>query len=429
MTLRSWAWNTSRSVRNYSKKSIPQNVEAGRTNYPDAFFEKDTHPEDNQELDDVFLNLARMRIQPQVDPAAKKVSTSAGDLPLSPLMNPEFLAARRKYAQPKAKVDTSKHGKMEKQLARNPYAWALAGPVRFDPSTQRVLPRFFLQDFAYVSHPETMKPWMVPVSLMSEGDKKAAAEEAACDTDQPDGAFTSYPSRHCYDEDVDYNLSAVRKGKPRGLPRPSSPTSYILCRRDVLKGIAVTNNDHNKAPREAKPMIYRAFKGRMAAMARVENPDKVVYRSDMDTYVLDLMRARTMEQLMHYASMSDSPLLPKNCLMRCEGHWDQVPTTHIHRGCVLWMGDCEDNEVKRPEEYQTVRLQGVKIGGVLPVHDLTVLLGPENVKKLRVGSKMFSEGSTFLLGGPHSTRLQMKLWKLQGYLTSYKTENWMWTGN
>lgn len=130
MRLRSWAWNTSRSVRNYSKKIAPRNVEAERSDAPGVLAEKDRHPEDRQELDNVFLNLARMRIQPQVDSAAKRVHTSAGDLPLSPLMNPAYLAAKRKYqnVEPKAKVDYSKHGKMEKQLARNPYG-ALEQPL------------------------------------------------------------------------------------------------------------------------------------------------------------------------------------------------------------------------------------------------------------------------------------------------------------
>lgn len=449
MRLRSWAWNTSRSVRNYSKKIAPRNVEAERSDAPGVLAEKDRHPEDRQELDNVFLNLARMRIQPQVDSAAKRVHTSAGDLPLSPLMNPAYLAAKRKYqnVEPKAKVDYSKHGKMEKQLARNPYAWALAGPVRDECITRYMLPRFFLQDFAFIKHPQTKRPWMVPVSLMSESDKDAEAhgdfEEAArfkaasdgshalkldsstegssrlnteCDTDQPDDAFTSSPSRD-HREGGGHNLAAARKGKPRGLPRPASPTAHALCRYDVLRMISPSGD--RPSARGNQSWQSKRFRGRMASMAKIEDPNNVVFRADMDTYVLSLMRARTMEQLMHYARICDAPVRPKKYLLRCEGHWDQVQTHTTHRGCVLWMGDCGKKKVKRPGEFETVRLQGVKIGGGLPVHDLTVLLGPENVKKLRIGSRIFSEGSTFLLGGLPSTRLQMKLWKLQGYLASH----------
>ncbi|KAI6381487.1 hypothetical protein MCOR25_001180 [Pyricularia grisea] len=435
MRIRSWVWNTSRSVRNYSKKIIHRNVEAELNNSPDVLAQENTYSDDSRELDDVFLKLARMRIQPQVDTATKKVHTLLGDLPLSPLMNPEYLAARRKYAEPKAKVDYSKHGKLEKQLARNPYARALAGSMREDAITKTVLPRFFLQDFAYVPHPETEAPWMVPVSLMSESDKETEAQEIAhghgspavksasltegsswlngFDTDQPDDAFTSSPSQH-HDHGSGHNLSAVRKGRPRGLPRPASQTSYTLCRREVLKQL-LTNIPRGRS--KSRVVV------RMAARAQAENPNTVVYRADMDTYVLELMRERTMEQLMHYAHICDAPVKPKRYIVRCEGHWDQVQTQaqmQTHRGCVLWMGDCDDKEVKRPGEFETVTLQGVKLHGVLPVHDLTVLLGPENVKRLRVGSIMFSEGSTFLLGGQPSTRLQMKLWKLQGYLASYR---------
>lgn len=58
----------------------------------------------------------------QVDPSDKTVKTAIGKLPVSPLMDPAFLEARRRYKMPK-RVDspTAKKSKVRRALDRNPY--------------------------------------------------------------------------------------------------------------------------------------------------------------------------------------------------------------------------------------------------------------------------------------------------------------------
>ncbi|TPX08710.1 uncharacterized protein E0L32_009772, partial [Thyridium curvatum] len=88
-------------------------------------------------------------------------------LPLSPVTNDEIAKARYKYRHP-----TPNHAKedgafdpllnLHRLLKRNPYAYALASPVRHCPVTNTTLPVFFHQQFKLVAHTETGEPWWMP---------------------------------------------------------------------------------------------------------------------------------------------------------------------------------------------------------------------------------------------------------------------------
>ncbi len=57
----------------------------------------------------------------QIDPENKTVKTVVGDLPISPLMDPAFHHARRKFTEPKPRATEHKPTKFQRRLARNPY--------------------------------------------------------------------------------------------------------------------------------------------------------------------------------------------------------------------------------------------------------------------------------------------------------------------
>ncbi len=57
----------------------------------------------------------------QVDPENKTVKTVVGDLPISPLMDPAFHQARRRFTEPKPRITEHKPTKFQRKLARNPY--------------------------------------------------------------------------------------------------------------------------------------------------------------------------------------------------------------------------------------------------------------------------------------------------------------------
>lgn len=61
-------------------------------------------------------------------PEVKRIQTAAGDLPISPLMDPEWMEAtsRHKTPKPKAKSALQKNGRFRKKLLMNPYGQSLA---------------------------------------------------------------------------------------------------------------------------------------------------------------------------------------------------------------------------------------------------------------------------------------------------------------
>jgi hypothetical protein len=96
--------------------------------------------------------------QPQSIPYRRRA------LPLSPFMDPNIVAAREKPHLPK--IRPGKNPTLfQQQLSRNPYALALATPVRRCQITKTALPKYFLQDFALMAHPKKGNPWWVPTSL------------------------------------------------------------------------------------------------------------------------------------------------------------------------------------------------------------------------------------------------------------------------
>ncbi|KAK7446419.1 hypothetical protein CaCOL14_010829 [Colletotrichum acutatum] len=156
----------------------------------------------------------------QIDKENKKVRTSAGDLPISPVMDPVWMDVRTRYRTPKprpksksAKVrDHSlsspgeapvKHryrtrmgldkktqsprliimnklpngGRFRVKLEQNPYVHALASPVRFCPVTGTSLPKYFLQNFKAVTNPDTQGHWFIPGDVEVSWTHKDAMEE------------------------------------------------------------------------------------------------------------------------------------------------------------------------------------------------------------------------------------------------------------
>ena len=52
---------------------------------------------------------------------------------------------------------------------------------------------------------------------------------------------------------------------------------------------------------------------------------------------------------------------------------------------------------------------------------VSLLLGDEYAAKVRSEAAVFGEGSIFMLAGRRTVDVQMKLWKLQGFLADYKS--------
>ncbi|KAK0371546.1 hypothetical protein CLIM01_11098 [Colletotrichum limetticola] len=156
----------------------------------------------------------------RIDKKNKKVKTSAGDLPISPVMDPVWMDVRTRYRTPKPRPKSKsdkvrdyslsssgaaprKHkyktrmgkdkktqsprlivrnklpngGRFRVKLEQNPYVHALATPVRFCPVTGTSLPKYFLQNFKAVTNPDTQGHWFIPGDVEVSWTHKDAMEE------------------------------------------------------------------------------------------------------------------------------------------------------------------------------------------------------------------------------------------------------------
>lgn len=145
---------------------------------------------------------------------------------------------------------------------------------------------------------------------------------------------------------------------------------------------------------------------------------RATWRGDMDSFLLELMRRRVVESLLHFAAISEKEDR-KKYLVKCET-WDSVRELK-HRGCLLFLGRPDGAPSAPaadivPPRLSTMTIEGVKWGWKLAVHNLLVLLGEEHSARLRRDSELLRDGSLYLLGRQATVKLQMLLWKLQGYM-------------
>ncbi|KAJ9134616.1 hypothetical protein NKR23_g10031 [Pleurostoma richardsiae] len=316
-------------------------------------------------------------------------------------MDPVYQEATQRFKKPKAREQARRQTKFQRQLARNPYAQALATPSRHCPVTRITLPRFFLQDFRIVEHPESKQPWWVPASLAP-----TRPAPAQLPSDGHDAPKSTRDGDH---ETGGSSTTARRHGQAR----------YVLSRRSLLESFMKPGTSYHRGQKRLQAMSSNPQQQALAGRA--------VWREDMDDLVLELMRRRIVEELLFMAEMSANQ---GRKYVRRLGGWNEI-RADVHRGCVLWIDGTSTEEVDErdgahdarttdgPGEFATVDLEEVKRDAKLPVHNLVSLLGREQVYRLRQGSPTFREGTLFLLSRQRTIDLQLKLWKLQGYLATF----------
>ncbi|KAL2162863.1 hypothetical protein VTH06DRAFT_6699 [Thermothelomyces fergusii] len=388
----------SQRARNFHPSSIKSNNEG-----PGASREA------SPSLNDAYLNV-------EVESDKKIVKTAVGELPLSPLMDPAFHEARLRFTKAKPARTEYKLTKFQRHLRRNPYARALATPVRRCPITSVALPNFFLQRFSLIAHPETKAPWFVPQDLETRAPVKPPAAEAqrpdaiqggreAADGPSPEATHESPEDGGETGQKADGPTPGTRNLQKQG------PSAYTLSSQSLLQEL-----QRNKSPYFA---LYRKLLrmsdhgitklGSLISMA--------TWRSDMDAVVLELLRRRVVEGLCHFSNMTETA--GREYVVKCES-WDDAKNLK-HRGCLLYLGPPEGSSSGStpgdvPPRLSVMDMGPVKFGAKLAVHSLPELLGEEHVSRLRRESALLRDGSLYLLARQATVNLQMMLWKLQGYM-------------
>jgi hypothetical protein len=153
--------------------------------------------------------------------------------------------------------------------------------------------------------------------------------------------------------------------------------------------------------------------------------EKAVWRTDMDTFVLELMRRRVVDGLVYLIERK------RGYLAGCVD-WDDAKRAGRQQAAILWIGSASSDGQEAADsesEAQPIRSQLLEEAGppsfatltiskdkphMVPVHNLLTMLGAEHLAELR---KRGVSGDLLVLKHKRITvGVQMKLWKLQGYL-------------
>ena len=164
---------------------------------------------------------------------------------------------------------------------------------------------------------------------------------------------------------------------------------------------------------KSKGKLNAAFLAQRSGMAVSPNIKNAVFRQDMGDVLLDMMRNKAVNALIKRTEESLSPV--DKFVAGCD-IWDDIKAVK-NRGCVLWLPKEDDTG----SQYPTWDVEGAKYGQKIPVHNLSLLLGDEQVTRLKESSPIFREREILVLKywkSESMVRLHLLLWRLQGYLAA-----------
>lgn len=164
---------------------------------------------------------------------------------------------------------------------------------------------------------------------------------------------------------------------------------------------------------KSKGKLNAAFLAQRSGMAVSPNIKNAVFRQDMGDVLLGMMRRKTVNALI---KRTEESLSPADKFVAGCNTWDDIKAVK-NRGCVLWLPKEHDTG----PQYPTWDVEGAKYGQKMPVHNLSLLLGEEQVARLKASSPIFRERDILVLKywkSESMVRLHLLLWRLQGYLAA-----------
>lgn len=275
----------------------------------------------------------------------------------------------------------------QKRLLRNPYALALAKPVRMCALTRTWLPRSFLQPFEPLPHPDTNELWYLPRDL--------SARVPRDERDETDTNKRTHPGRR----------------------------NYVLADQELLQA------------------VNKKGSGLTGGWSRFTNPTiepgaKLRWRSDMDEFVCKMMRKKVEGELVALMKWNKGQVAHAKT-------WDAV-VKKKQMGALLWLGPYrgERTDPLEPqaegEAAENLPQQPPKASPItdengpgplatisyppywekkLPMHNLVMLLGQEGVDSLRAQfPNIMCHEFVVVKDKQETVSVRQWLWKLQGFL-------------
>ena len=371
-------------------------------------------------------------------------------------------------------------------------AHALITPIRRCQLTEARLPSYFLLGFGVTKHPTTGAQWHLPriavdplltpqrnealpeISLQHENADAPTEIEPTVDGSQnvkapENDAIITKPTEIKNLDDLPpkepsgklpLNSSTVKRTVPQELklklrsPVPDTRTgssSYFICSQPALKLLSDLN------PKTRMRVIPAAWKSDSWIKA-----NKLVWRKDMDEFVLELQRKKTLALLKLLASSRGG------YVVSCAGY--KSVDAHRQVAAVLWLGASEPAKTPRSRKPTTDSATSIvpqELKGNLsspgtapllregmsadhnptlqadaaaseeseppfyamvkhkshfiPIYNLPVLLGFEHLAHLRATGPCLRGTIAVIKKKQRTVRAQMELWKLMGYMAQTET--------
>jgi hypothetical protein len=169
---------------------------------------------------------------------------------------------------------------------------------------------------------------------------------------------------------------------------------------------------------------YKRFPSNRLKDSKQFPENKIRFRADADTFILELMRRRTVEELVHVSSLEKGYIVP--CGYEKENDLSPIDCAKGKKnvGAILWMGKSTAaatmDDMPEPGEFATVGLPNGR-REKMPVHNLKTLLGEKHLTDLRNKTQgKFGTEVVVLRTKRVTINVQLRLWKLQGYRATYE---------
>lgn len=252
-------------------------------------------------------------------------------------------------------------------------AQVLASPSRCCPLTKTRVPSDCLQSFKLMPHPATSDPWWVPPDLSP--------------------TLPSQPPTS--------GLSTSASGQTTGAIR--GPTVYTLSRKDFLHGFSGASGKYRRG--------FRSFLRVSDSPGLTSTLGRAVWREDMENHILELMRRRIYEEILHLSSLTEG--YGRQYLVSLRS-LDQLASLH-QLGCVFTAGSHGEQNGSRGHRRLSLVIDETSETLSLPVYNTCKLLGEVYTTRLRERSTVFRGATAVVLRGTRTISLQKRVWKLQAY--------------
>ncbi|XP_014551192.1 hypothetical protein COCVIDRAFT_113533 [Bipolaris victoriae FI3] len=325
----------------------------------------------------------------------------AKDLPLPPLLDPLVLEQRSRFEQRKEIPNVANFTTFQKRLWENPFAHALASPVRQCRSTQISLPVAFLTSLHPRPHPTTQDPWLLPVSLTT--DTKHL------------GPPYRFLGRHLVAAHLSKSKAWQKVLNSRMSEKLGAHNLKNIVWREDMADFILEMMRKRLADRLA---WYFGFRGRLIPVPspRTEDIEDVedvscvlIFRS-LRTRANDL-KVRSDENKTELEKWSS--YFAKNFASKLDPHAAPGVThtsPHWYSGPIV---PRMQPRLQFPElEFHVTTWRGKKVA----VYSLSDLLGEEQAQMLVEGSKYANEKCVVLKRGRHSIPIQILLMQAQAYI-------------